>query len=170
MNERKYKGENLSVPAHSSPYPTSRLAPSMDLVELAREVASADDLLTVQAVGKLRLLAQQIERLQESARQILAETRRNQELHRVECGFRKIPGREYHLYRRLDESLLFSMISPEEWGTAGPGETLEFAGTFRLENDKSWKRVDLCETGGADEFDDPTTGTDTPGARTAGQS
>jgi hypothetical protein len=158
MNEQKYKGENLSVPAHQSPYPTSRLAPSMELVELAREVASADDLLTVQAVGKLRMLAEQIERLQDSARRILAETRRNQELHRVDCGFRKIPGQHYHLYRRPDQSMLFSMIGPAEWGGAGRHCDLEFAGTYRLESDKSFKRMDLSDAVGSDDQDVPAEG------------
>lgn len=138
----KYKGENLKGLTHSSPYPTSRLSPSIELVELAKEVASADDMLTVQAAGKLRLLAVQIEKLQSSARQILAETKRNQELHRTECGFKKIVGCQYHLYRRPDNSLVFSMIGPGEWGTAAGRVALDFVGTYRLEQDKTWTRVD----------------------------
>ena len=32
----KYKGENVRQPEHQSPYPVSRLAPSIELVELAK--------------------------------------------------------------------------------------------------------------------------------------
>jgi hypothetical protein len=154
MNASKYKGENLVDSPHRSPYPTSRLAPPMELVELAKEVAAADDLLTLQTVGKLRLLAEEIERLQCSARKILAETRRNQELHRVECRFRKIPGKQYHLYRRPTGSQVFSLIGPEEWGRTGLGPVLEFCGTYRLDSDQSWKRTDApdpLESGGLDD-------------------
>ena len=59
MNEQKYKGENLSIPAPQSPYPTSRLAPAMELVELAREVgypAGLQHVMTLDLTGKLRRL------------------------------------------------------------------------------------------------------------------
>ena len=116
----KYKGENVRSPAHSSPYPVSRLAPAMELVELARELAEADDMLTVQATAQLRLLAEQMEQLRAKARKILAETRENQELHRAECGFAKKPGHTYHLYRKKNGDLLFSLVGPSEWGTGPP--------------------------------------------------
>ena len=134
----KYKGENVRSPAHSSPYPVSRLAPAMELVELARELAEADDMLTVQATAQLRLLAEQMEQLRAKARKILAETRENQELHRAECGFAKKPGHTYHLYRKKNGDLVFSLVGPSEWGTGPP---FEYVGTFRLELDKTWKKL-----------------------------
>ncbi len=134
----KYKGENVRSPAHSSPYPVSRLAPAMELVELARELAEADDMLTVQATAQLRLLAEQMEQLRARARKILAETRENQELHRAECGFAKKPGQTYHLYRKKNSDLVFSLVGPSEWGTGPP---FEYVGTYRLELDKTWKKL-----------------------------
>ena len=134
----KYKGENVRSPAHSSPYPVSRLAPAMELVELARELAEADDMLTVQATAQLRLLAEQMEQLRAKARKILAQTRENQELHRAECGFAKKPGHTYHLYRKKNGHLVFSLVGPSEWGTDPP---FEYVGTYRLELDKTWKKL-----------------------------
>jgi hypothetical protein len=134
----KYKGENVRSPARSSPYPVSRLAPAMELVELARELAEADDMLTVQATAQLRLLAEQMEQLRAKARKILAETRENQELHRAECGFAKKPGHTYHLYRKKNGDLVFSLVGPSEWGTGPP---FEYVGTYRLELDKTWKKL-----------------------------
>ena len=134
----KYKGENVGQPEHRSPYPVSRLAPSIELVELAKEVSAADDLLTVQATAKLRLLAEQMEQLRASARLILTETREHQELHRAQCGFSKKVGRSYHLYRKRSGSLLFSLVDPSEWGSNPP---FEFVGTYRLELDKTWKKI-----------------------------
>jgi len=77
---------------HLSAHPVSRLAPPFELVDLAEEISRADDMLSIQTSGKLRLLADQIRSLQEEARKILQETRQNQQLHRAECGFRKRAG------------------------------------------------------------------------------
>ena len=135
LNSMKYKGENHQGQDHRSPYPLSRQSPAMELVELAEEVAKADDLLTLQAVGKLRLLAEQIEALKTKAQEILTETRRNQQLHRVECKIKKREGEIYHLYQRENESLMFSIVSPMEWGASTDRSKLTFIGSYRLERD-----------------------------------
>ena len=135
---KKYKGENVRLPARSSPYPVSRLSPAIELVELARELGEADDMLTVQATAQLRLLAEQMEQLRAKARKVLAETREHQELHRAECGFTKKPGHIYHLYRKQSGTLVFSLVGPAEWGT---NPVFEYVGTYRLELDKTWKKL-----------------------------
>ena len=138
ITKAKYKGENFQGEGHLSPYPVSRLAPSIELVELAKEVSDADDLLTHQATAKLRLLAEQMKQLREKARRILAETREFQELHRAQCSFTKRAGNAYHLYRKPDGTLTFSLIGPDEWGAT---IQFEFVGTYLLKADKTWKNV-----------------------------
>lgn len=135
----KTKDNEREVSGHSSPYPVSRLSPTIELVDLAKEIARADDLLSLQATGKLEMLGKQIQALQAEAREILEKTKRSQELHRAECGFKKIPGRVYHLYRKSRETLLFSMLSPKDWGGSPPHE---YIGSYHLENDMSWTEVD----------------------------
>lgn len=146
-NKSKYKGETYRGPGHRAPYPVSRQSPSIDLVELAKEVADADDLLTIQAVGKLRILAQQIEQLREKAQEILVETKRNQQLHRAHCSFKKRVGGTYHLYSKSDGSLFFSMISPAEWRRSLTATGLTFVGSYRLESDRGWTPLDPGENG-----------------------
>lgn len=138
MTENREKEDKVAG-GHVSPYPVSRLAPPIELVDLAQEIARADDLLSLQVTGKLKLLGKQIQALQEEARKLLEETRYNQELHRAECGFKKIPGRVYHLYKRENATLLFSMLSPHDWGDKPP---YTWVGSFRLEIDMSWTAVD----------------------------
>ncbi|MEE4313048.1 MAG: DUF2452 domain-containing protein [Desulfofustis sp.] len=137
----KYKGEKHEGPDYRSPYPVNRLSPTIDLVEMARVVAAADDILALQAAGKLRLLAEQMAELQEKARQILLTTQQNQELHRVSCAFRKVPGKIYHLYRRRDNTSFFSLIAPAEWSAMGNDPPARFVGSYRLEADQSWTVV-----------------------------
>src|SRR3712207_6501923 len=112
----KHGGGRHEGPSRSSPYPLSRLAPAHDLVDVAREIQQADAMLGAVTGAKLEGLARQIRSLQEEARGILDAARRDSELHRAACSFKKRPGQIYHLYRRPEGALYFSMLSPEDWG------------------------------------------------------
>jgi len=132
---KKYQGANQEGPARRSPYPMSRLAPVIELVDLAREIGEADKLLNVRVSAKLKVIADQIRGLQQEARAILDEARRDQELNHARCNFQRKPGHVYHLYEKEDDRRYFSMLSPEDW-RGNPPHT--FVGSFRLENDMSW--------------------------------
>lgn len=122
-------------PDHSAPYPVSRMAPAFDLLDLARQIDEADKLIGTSVGGKLQVIAEQVRQLRRQAHDILEQARRDQELHRARCNFKRIPGRVYHLYRRPDGQTYFSMLSPEDWRNGPPHE---FAGSWRLEADQSW--------------------------------
>ncbi|MBI4701826.1 MAG: DUF2452 domain-containing protein [Deltaproteobacteria bacterium] len=131
-------GGRHAGPACASPYPLSRLAPRHELVNVAREIEQADALLRVSAGAKLQQIVEQIRALQEQARSVLAEARRDAELHRARCCFVRRPGHVYHLYRGRDGTLVFSLLSPEDWDGEPPHD---FQGSFRLETDMSWTPV-----------------------------
>lgn len=121
--------------ARSSPYPTSRLAPAFSLLGLSTELEKADLVLSSKTTAQLDLIADQIRGLQAKALEIMEKAREDLDLHSAECGFRKIPGREYHLYRNARGGLQFSMLSPGDWGGQPPQP---FIGSYRLELDMSW--------------------------------
>ncbi len=131
-------------PSRAAPYPLSRTAPSYDLVDVAAQIQQADQTLATMTGGKLGVIAEQIAKLQEQARTLLEKARRDAELHRVRCSFEKKAGGEYHLYRKQDGELWFSRIGPSEWVTPQPQT---FEGTYRLELDMSFTRVDVAEDG-----------------------
>lgn len=135
---KRYEGDKHEGPAHGSPYPMSRLAPPYDLVDVAKRIAEADAMIGATTSARLQVIAEQIRALQETARRILEEARKDLELHRARCHFVRRPGRVYHLYRRSDGELWWSMVGPEEWGASPPAE---FVGSYRLELDQSWTRV-----------------------------
>ena len=130
-------------PARAAPYPLSRMAPAYDLVDVAAQIQKADQTLATMTGGKLGVIAEQIGRLQEQARVLLEKAQRDAELHRAQCRFEKKPGGEYHLYRRTDGELWFSRLAPDEWVTP---QAQTFEGTFRLELDMSFTRIDIPET------------------------
>jgi hypothetical protein len=120
------------IHTRSIPYPTSRLAARIDLVDMAQEIEKADQALGLVVGAKLEVIRDQMRALQEEARQLLEEARLSAQLQRAKCNFRKIPGKVYHLYRRADDELYFSMLSPEEWGGSPPHA---FEGSYKVEID-----------------------------------
>jgi hypothetical protein len=136
-------------PASTSPYPLSRLAPTFDLVDVAREIQKADASLGNVTVAKLRTIAEQIRALQAQAAAVLDDAKRASELHHAKCRFQKRPGHVYHLYRKPDGSRYFSMLSPDDWGDAPDA----FEGSYRLEVDMTW--TPLEEASKRDEIEAP---------------
>lgn len=133
---KKYDGHTLHRgPDRSAPYPVSRLAPAIDLVDIAREISQADAMLNNRTSAKLKVIADQIKALQNAARTVLEDARQDQALHHAECAFKRQSGKVYYLYRRAGGSQYFSMLSPLDWHGSPPHE---FAGAYRLEADLSW--------------------------------
>ncbi len=119
----------------SSPYPMSRSAPAIDLVDLARQIDQADQMVNARVGSSLKVIADQIKALQTEAQKILDEAQRDQSLHHAQCHFKRQPGHIYHLYQRPDGSRYFSMLTPEDWNGRPPHT---FEGSYRLESDMSW--------------------------------
>lgn len=138
-NRGKYRGPVHSGPERSAPYPVSRLAPPIDLVDLARQIGEADQAINARTGAKLQVIAGQIRALQQEARKVLEEARHDQDLHRARCMFRKLPGHVYYLYQAPDDGCYFSMLSPEDWQGHPPHS---FKGSYRLEADMSWTPAD----------------------------
>lgn len=137
----RHGGPRHPGPAHSSPYPVSRLAPTHDLVDTARKIAEADQILGTVVHGKLSVIAEQIRTLQAQARRLLAEAQHDAVLHRARCSFQKRVGHTYHLYTRPDGSSWFSMLGPLDW-RGNPSHA--FVGSYRLEPDMSWTPLDAA--------------------------
>ena len=128
--------------AATSRYPMSRLAPVHELVDAAREIQGADAVIGATTNAKLETIVTQIRALQDQARAVLTTARESALLHRAGCGFAKRVGATYHLYHRHDGDAYFSMLSPADWRGAPPHD---FEGSYRLEPDMSWSRVDRLD-------------------------
>lgn len=144
---RRDDGAKHQGPASTSPYPVSRLAPTHDLVDVAREIATADRAIGSVVGGKLELIAEQIRALQSQAQQVLESARRDLQLHRADCNFVKRVGATYHLYERPAGRRYLSMLSPEDWSGTPPHC---FIGSFRLEPDQSWSPAEDVRTADPD--------------------
>ncbi len=124
-------------PSAAAPYPLSRMAPSFDLVDMAKQIQDSHQTIATMTEGKLKLLADQMRAIQEKAVHLLEQAKRDAELHSVPCRFEKRAGGVYHLYRNDDGSLWFSRMAPDEWPKARP----EFVASYRLDMDMSFTEL-----------------------------
>ncbi len=138
--ERKYSGDNFRGADHASPYPVSRLGAPMSLVDAAKIIEAASAQVAVRTNAQLEVIVEQMHALQARAREIIEQAARDVDLIHVECRFRRVPGRIYHLYERPDRQRYFSMLSPQERGSA-----VGFVASYRYEHDQSWTRLDEIE-------------------------
>jgi len=128
--------------SRSMTYPVSRMSPSFDLVDIAKQIQQADQMLNVKVGSKLQVIADQIKLLQDEARKILDTAQQDQVLNRAACNFKRIPGTTYHLYQKDNDKLYFSILSPSEWGNTPPHQ---FKGSYRFEYDHSWTPLESIE-------------------------
>ncbi len=140
-DDKKYSGTNYRGADHASPYPVSRLSAPVSLVDTARAIESASATVALRTNAQLEVILEQMRVLQQQARAIMEQATRDIDLIHVECRFRRVPGRIYHLYERPDGHRYFSMLSPDEYGGTASG----FIGSFRYEHDQSWTRLDEVE-------------------------
>jgi len=122
-----------------SSYQTNRVGDPMDLVALATQVQRGDDFVRANAGSKLTVIADQIRYLQEQARKVLEDAKRDADLHHAACNIVKKPGTMYYLYERPSGQKYFSIISPKEWGPSCPHP---FIAAYKLQHDMSWTPVE----------------------------
>ncbi|KAI7795032.1 uncharacterized protein C1orf50 homolog [Triplophysa rosa] len=118
-----------------SPYQTNRVGDPMDLVTLAQQVQKGDEFIRANACNKLTVIADQIRYLQEQARKVLEDAKKDAELHHAACNVVKKPGNMYYLYMRESGQRYFSILSPKEWGSSCPHK---FLSAYKLQYDMSW--------------------------------
>eukprot|EP00064_Thunnus_orientalis_P003703 superscaffoldBa00000314_g3714 len=135
-----------------SSYQTNRVGDPSDLVALAAQVQKGDDFIKANACNRLTVIADQIRYLQEQARKVLEEAKRDADLHHAACNIVKKPGNMYYLYERPSGQKYFSIISPKFmklWGEVVVTRRSkhiccphQFVGAFKLQHDMSWTPVD----------------------------
>lgn len=125
-----------------SSYQTNRVGDPMDLIALAQQVQKGDEFIRANACNKLTVIADQIRYLQEQARKVLEDAKKDAELHHAACNVVKKPGNMYYLYMRESGQRYFSIISPQEWGPSCPHK---FLGAYKLQYDMSWTPLEDVE-------------------------
>ena len=140
--EQRYSGENVRLGDHASPYPVSRLGAPISLVDSARAIEAASETVALRTNAQLEVIVEQMQALQQQAREILEQAARDVELIHAECRFQRVVGRVYHLYERPDGRRYFSMLAPDEYSRGAPHA---YVASYRYEHGESWTRADEIE-------------------------
>ena len=84
--------------------------------------------------AKLKEISEQINHLQEKAKQIIEDSIYQNELQQIVKSFKLVSGNYYYLYEK-DNKKYFSLISPEEWNL----NDKIFCGKYFYDYDKQFK-------------------------------
>lgn len=67
--------------------------------------------------AKLKVLFKQMESIKREIEEVVKESVETENLEKIKCNFKKIPGKNYYLYQNPDNEAFFSMLSPKEWNS-----------------------------------------------------
>ncbi len=121
-------------------YPARTSDPPITLTDIAKEIERSEEIIKININGKLDLILKEINRLKEEAKTIIEQAYKDLELHKIKCNFQKIPGEVICLYKRENEELYFSRLSPDDWKKNPPDE---FIGSYRLRFDRTFEKLDI---------------------------
>ncbi|HOJ63898.1 MAG TPA: DUF2452 domain-containing protein [Spirochaetota bacterium] len=133
------KKEPIILNKNISSIPTRTSDPKISIVDQAKEIEKASEILTLKVNSKLEVILKQIKFLQEEAKKIINEAYQDIELHKVRCSFEKKPEEIIYLYKDDKKDLFFSRISPEEWGEM---INYEYLGAYKMRIDRSFEKID----------------------------
>lgn len=88
---------------------------------------------------QLTQIRQQIELLALQAQEIQRRKELSVLIYSAKLNFSPVIGQTYYLYEKKDNSHVLSLVSPSEWGGAGPFKSI--VATVRLLADHTWMEV-----------------------------
>jgi hypothetical protein len=88
---------------------------------------------------QLQQIRKQIELLALQAQEIQKRKELSMMIYEAKLSFRPNIGQTYYLYERKDGSHLLSLVSPKEWGAAGPFQ--KFVAAVKLLADHTWMEL-----------------------------
>tara|TARA_Y100000361_G_C11011288_1_gene264493 strand:- start:66 stop:434 length:369 start_codon:yes stop_codon:yes gene_type:complete len=74
--------------------------------------------------------------IKEEYKKLLEAYEWNKLVYNSKFRFEPVKGHTYHLYQKEDETLFLSLIGPDQWNQV-------YIGSFRMDSDDKWTKVDL---------------------------
>jgi len=87
-----------------------------------------------QAQKANKVFVKKYNELKEEFKELVEEVNWNDLVYSSNYNFLPVIGETYYLYRKSDDSLFLSLISPSEWN-------MEFVGSTRLESNNKWIKL-----------------------------
>lgn len=123
-----FNEETQKYDAALKPYGTSASSPVIKPTNTATWTADG-----VRRVNKI--LKGKFDEVKKEYELLMEKFQYNDMLYNAKFGFEPIIGETYYLYLNKKEELFLSIIEPNQWN-------LEHKGSFRLNSDKMWEKVE----------------------------
>jgi hypothetical protein len=123
-----FNEETQKYDAALKPYGTSASSPVIKPTNTATWTGDG-----VRRVNKI--LKGKFEEVKKEYELLMEKFHYNDMLYNAKFGFEPIIGETYHLYKNRKEELFLSIIDPNQWD-------LEHKGSFRLNSDKMWEKIE----------------------------
>jgi hypothetical protein len=88
-----------------------------------------------QSERQLDQIRKQVDLLVSQARAIQQRVEISEQIYLADMNFKPIVAHTYHLYTKKDETLVLSMVAPEEWGKNPP---YTWKATVKMMGDYTW--------------------------------
>ena len=121
---------------HLLPYAHNVGSAVIKPIDKGRVKGLALDAMYEQTNVQLSQLREQVEILVAQAKQIHDRVSISEKIYQADMGFKPLISRNYHLYKRKNDSYVLSMIAPQEWGTNPP---FEFIASVKMLSDHTWE-------------------------------
>lgn len=150
-NMKVYTGTNHQGGSASSPYGITRLSPAIVLADTEEQLSVAGAAIVQTSNAKLDMIIKQIEFLKQQAEKVILDARHDVMLHQATCAFDKKIGQTYHLYKKKNGSMQWSILSLEDWNGCPPWE---YISSYKLMSDQTWQDTNDSETKESIDFSD----------------
>ncbi len=141
--EESYKG-----PASFSPIPLQISSPSIKPEDRKLIKGFAVEAMQLKAQQQINLLKKQAELIMAQARELEERVEISMQIYEATMRFSPTMGMTYHLYKRKDDEVIMSLVSPEEWGLSFPFKT--YIATVKLLADHTWEILQRGEAEASD--------------------
>ena len=142
MEDYTQKDENL-LPLFPGllPYGHTIGAPAFRPTEMGVIISKSSAAMNEQVDAQMNQIRKQVELLQQQYRELEERRIISNWIYSAELRFSPDIGHTYYLYKRENETVFLTMISPGEWRKPG----LEYLATVKLLSDMTWQVIEKSD-------------------------
>lgn len=130
--------DKITENPHNLPYAHTIGGAVIKPIDQGRTKGLAVEAMHKQTDLQLEQIQKQMQLLVEQAQKIKKRVEVSEMIYGAEMGFKPLIGKTYHLYQRIDETAVLSVVGPSEWGRSGCPFN-NFLATVALLADHTWE-------------------------------
>lgn len=131
--------DKIATDPHLMPYAHTLGGAIIKPLDKGRIKGLAMSAMYEQTGDKLHQIKEQIDLLVKQAQEIHDRIDLSEKIYEAQYSFKPVIAQKYFLYKKVDETYVLSMISPDDWGKTIP---YDYLATALLLSDHTWKIIE----------------------------